>query len=281
MISAPDHPTDTAWSIAPGAHDWQRAHRIAQSLQHVLLRTQPREALPGLSLETFYDAALDEAIVGGDSFDAFLLDNAKVVLVVTDASGKGLAAAERIAEIRFALRAFLREHDDPERALSCLNDFVCDAQRLGWRDDTAFATLTLLIMDSTSGETSCLCAGGEPPLVLRASGEMEVVQICGSALGLAPRQGYTSALLFLSPGDCVLLATDGITEARRLAQSGPAGARTGPFLGLAGVAHLAAQAQGPMVSLHQIGHSIFEGARRFAGGSFHDDACLLIGRRKP
>ena len=204
-------------------------------------------------------------------------------LAILDASGKGLAAAERVAEVRFALRAFLREHGCPGLALSCLNDFVCDAQRLGRRDGGTFATLTLVVVDGGSGEASCLCAGGEPPVVLRAGGAVEVVQICGAALGLFPGQGYAAAALRLGPGDAVLLATDGITEARRPSEHGEGHARA--FLGLEGLARLAAQAQGvtreqeagPLASIVQ---SIVAGARAFARDAFHDDVCLLIGRRE-
>lgn len=256
-----------------------RDRRIAESLQRVLLRTLSSDATPGLKLAIFYEAALEEATVGGDSCDAFALDGERVALVIADASGKGLAAAERVAEIRFALRAFLREHADPGLALSCLNDFVCDAQRLDKRDSDAFATLTLVVLDSASGEAACLCAGGEPPLVLRANGAVEVVQICGSALGLFPKQGYAAAALRLETGDTVLLASDGITEARRLDPADTAGSRTGPFLGLAGLAQIAMEAQ-PGTSLCQFGRSVFEAARCFADGSFHDDTCLLVGRRR-
>ena len=258
----------------------ERDHRIAESLQRVLLRTSPSEKLPNVSLEAFYEAVLREATVGGDSFDAFALVDDRVALVVADASGKGLAAAERVVEIRFALRAFLREHPAPERALSCLNDFVCDAQRLGRRDDSTFATLTLVVLDGASGTMDCLCAGGEPPLVLRADGTVEVAQICGPALGLAPYQEYTAVPLCLGPDDTVLLATDGLTEARLLDIAAPSGSRIGPFLGLEGLARLTRQAKTPAATLSQIGRSIFEGTRRFAGGSFHDDSCLLLARRE-
>jgi serine phosphatase RsbU (regulator of sigma subunit) len=256
-----------------------RDRRIADSLQRVLLRPHPEEAMSGLRVEAFHEAVMDEAAVGGDSCDAFALDGGRVALVVADASGKGLDAAERVAEIRFALRAFLREHANPGRALSCLNDFVCDAQRLGKRDDGTFATLTLAVFDGASEEAACFCAGGEPPLVLRACGRVEMVPVCGPALGLFPSQGYAAAMVSLDLGDALLLATDGLTEARDLTLGGPTGSPAGAFLGLEGLARLAAQAYDPVGKLPQIGRSIFEGARAFAGGRFHDDACLLIARK--
>jgi len=235
--------------------------RIAESLQQVVMRTFPGETVPGIHLATYYKAALEEATVGGDTCDAFLLTGGRVALVVADASGKGLAAAERVAEIRFALRAFLREHSDPERALSCLNDFVYndfvyDTQRLGRRGDSTFATLTLVVLNEVSGKAVCFCAGGEPPRVLRADGSVEVVQICGAALGLLPGQRYAAATLRLERSDTVLLTTDGLTEAR---QVNLIGSRVGPFFGIEGLIQLTLPARGCTASLCQIGRLIFDG----------------------
>jgi hypothetical protein len=47
-----------------------------------------------------------------------------------------------------------------------------------------------------------------------------------------------------------------------------------------GLVRLAAEAQSPNVPSCQVLQAIFEGDRSFAGGRFHDDVCLLIGRRK-
>jgi len=260
--------------------DHERAHRIAESLQRVLLQMSPKETLSGVCAEAFYEAFLTEATVGGDSCDAFALAGGRTALVVADASGKGLAAAERVAEIRFALRAFLREHADPAQALACLNNFVCDTQRLGQRDDSAFATLTLAIVQGASGEMTCYCAGGELPLVLRAGGTIEAIQICGAALGLIPNQEYAPAKVCLELGDIVFLVTDGLTEARQLALGGYTTTRSGAFLGLDGLARFARQAWSSSASLEHISKAILEAVRHYSGGLFHDDVCLLAGRRE-
>jgi len=276
MIAPPIHAASAA---SPADHAaYAREHLIAQSLQQVLLRTSLRQKVAGLSLEAFYEAALAEATVGGDSFDAFVIGGGRVVLAVADASGKGLAAAERVAEIRFTLRAYLREHGDPAHALACLNDFVCNAQHMDGRECDTFATLTMVVLDGESGEAECLCAGGEPPLVLRAGGTVEAAPASGPALGLMPGQGYTTATISLSAGDSILLATDGITEARKPSEGKPG--RHGPFLGIEGLGQIAIRKQDASMTLAQVGRSIFDSARHYAGGAFHDDACLLIGRRE-
>jgi serine phosphatase RsbU (regulator of sigma subunit) len=262
----------------------ERDRRIADSLQSVLLRSQPREALPGVSVETFYAAALDEASVGGDSVDAFPLTGDRIALVVADASGKGLDAAERIAEVRFALRAFLREHDDPCRALASLNDSICASQYLCKRDSGSFVTLTLVVLDQRTGALTCLCAGGEPPLVLASTGTVRPIPTRGPALGLYAGLSYEASQAHLQPGDTVLLATDGITEARQYFPATLAGASGSSFLGMEGLVRLVRRAArtGPpclLSPLRHLGQTVFEGARAFAGGSFHDDACLLVARR--
>ena len=283
MLVRPDNTLRTQPPLnLPAAY--KRERRIAESLQRVLLRALPQETLPGLSVQAYYEAAFAEAAVGGDSFDVFPLADGRVALIVADASGKGLEAAERVAEVRYALRAFLREHRDPRRALSCLNDFVCDAQRLGQRDDGTFTTLTLAVLDRLTGGMTCLCAGGEPPLVLRTDGTVDAAPACGPALGVMPGQRYASASLHLWPGDTALLTTDGLTEARHQVRDDTVSFPGFCFLGLQGLARLAAQAQGGTPTgrppTDELGRAIFEGARRFAGGTFHDDACLLLARRQ-
>ena len=69
----------------------------------------PPDAFPGLQIAHFYEAAWDEALVGGDFYDLFALRDHKVALVVGDVAGKGLAAASYTAEIKFSLRSLLRE----------------------------------------------------------------------------------------------------------------------------------------------------------------------------
>ena len=65
-------------------------HKIAETLQRSLLLKPSRGQFPGLEVDPIYKAALDEAQVGGDFFDAFALDGERVALVVGDVSGKGL-----------------------------------------------------------------------------------------------------------------------------------------------------------------------------------------------
>jgi PAS domain S-box len=53
---------------------YQRDHRIAETLQQSLLLAPSINSLRGVRVQPFYEAALDEALVGGDFYDAFPLD---------------------------------------------------------------------------------------------------------------------------------------------------------------------------------------------------------------
>ena len=112
------------------AQAYAQERQIAATFQRALLPEIAEDAFPGLAVATLYEAAWAEAQVGGDFFDAFALDGGRVALVVGDVSGKGLAAAAHTAEVKYALRAFLRETPPPDRALSRLNAFIHDNHRL-------------------------------------------------------------------------------------------------------------------------------------------------------
>ena len=223
----------------------------------------------GLDVETLYRPARDEAQVGGDYFDVFALDGGRLALVVGDVSGKGLEAASRTAEIKYTLRAYLREHSDAASALSRLNSFLCESQAMEAGDDEYFVVLTLAVLDPSTGAARLAVAGAEPPIVLHPGGAFDEVAVSGVPLGIAPKATYLAADLHLEPGDLLLVATDGVTEARRGNQ----------FLGNDGMARLAA-ASLPRGSLADIGEGILEGAKAFASGRLHDDICLLLARRK-
>ena len=254
---------------------FDREHRIAESLQRSLLNKPPCQALQGLEVETLYRAAWDEAQVGGDYYDVFALDGGRLALVVGDVSGKGLAAASRTAEIKFSLRAYLREHGDAAAALERLNAFLCSAQELGDDADGAdeyFVVLTLAIVDTATGDATVAVAGAEPPLVLRPGGAAEEVRARGLPLGVSTKAAYQSLALTLGPGDLLLIATDGITEARRGRE----------FLGLDGLARLAQDSLSrtpEQAALPGVAEAILAGAQEFAGGRLHDDVCLLLAHR--
>ncbi len=249
---------------------YQRERRIAEALQRSLLRTVPVDAFPGLVVATFYEAALAEAQVGGDFFDVFTFDSGKVALVVGDVSGKGLAAAACTAEVKYALRAFLRQDMRPDVALSHLNDFLCDAREQSDWGSEIFVVLALAVIDPDTGDAQFCLAGSEPLLLLRADGRVEIVDAKGMLLGIQPGMPYAQTMRQMEPGDAILITTDGITEAHQ----------SNEFLGFDGLRQMVQQLAAAQPDVETLGRDILQNARAFAGGALHDDACLLIAQRR-
>jgi PAS domain S-box-containing protein len=248
---------------------YDKERNIAEALQRTLLREPPEDAFPGLTIVPIYDAALDEALVGGDFFDVVGLPGGQVALVVGDVSGKGLAAATHTAEVKYALRAFLREETDPASALRRVNPLVCDMNAVtgtGVLLET-FVTLSLAVVDPASGRVALAVAGAEAPLILRADGTAETVDTGALPLGIEPGEIYPLEQRVLAPGDTLLLVTDGLIEARR----------AGAILGYPGLVRLVRAAHAS--SLRERGQAILDGSRAFAGGARQDDVCLLLARR--
>jgi PAS domain S-box-containing protein len=253
---------------------FHRERKITEALQRPLTLEVAEDAFPDLLVATLYEPALSEAEVGGDFFDAFTLPREGVALAVADASGKGLPAAARTMQVREVLRAFARESPrSPDRVASRLNEFVCDTKEYDDYPEEAFVTVALMTLDPRTGVGAVVTAGSEPLLVLRADGgEAEVVGSPGGLpLGVLRGEAFAATPVHLGVGDTLLIFTDGLTEARR----------GGDFLGYEGVVELARRSLADAASLRAAGKAILNGARVFAGGALHDDACLLLARRPP
>ncbi len=251
-----------------------RDNRIATALQRSLLFMPPENAFSGLELKILHEEASDEALVGGDFWDIFAYDSGHVAVVVGDVMGHGLTAAAFTAELRFTLRAFLREHEQPALVLNQLNSYLCENHHLfreGLNDegDDAPICLTLAVLDAASGQGQVASARMDPPLLARVDGTVQMLNAGGLLLGIDPEQKYDSVTFHVGHGDTLLMVTDGITEARQ----------GNEFLGSDGVLQLLKEAH-PRAALELTAQAILAGARAFGNGHFRDDVCLLLARRQ-
>ena len=252
---------------------YEKEHYIAEMLQRSLLPTIREQTLPGLTIAASYEPAFHQTLVGGDFFDTFSLPDGRVALVVGDVSGKGVGAAAWAGQTKYALRALLHEQTDPVQTVVRLNRFCCH-----WRcehpdqasgEGARFVALQLAVIEPASGQITFVVAGAEPPMVLRAGrAGTDVITKGGLPLGVDPGAEYAPITMHLLLGDTVLMTTDGITEARRGKL----------FLDYEGLVALAQEAA-TLPTLAAMGRAISDGAHAFAGGTLHDDACLLLARR--
>jgi sigma-B regulation protein RsbU (phosphoserine phosphatase) len=250
-----------------------RETRIARTLQRAMLVKPSLDAFTGIEFDTLYQPAWDDALVGGDFYDAFPISGGRIAFVVGDMSGKGLEAAAHTAELKYTLRAFLREESDPDRAVARLNAFLRDAEQ--WPiPSSSFVALSVAVLSPETGELVLAVAGMEPPLIIRGD-QAESISADGLPLGviLDWESERNTARTLLGKNDLLLLCTDGLSEARR------PGVDT-DFFGQEGVisATLTAAQRPRNVSLKSIGEEVIRSAKAFAGGKLHDDVCVLLAR---
>lgn len=188
--------------------------RIAQVLQESLLPPRLPE-IPGVTLAACYRAMGAEIEAGGDFYDVLQLAGGTWGLVVGDVVGKGPAAAAVTSLARHNLHAVAAYEDAPGYILSELNRILL---REGTPD--RYCTMVCVRLEPTaSGARAVVARGGHPPpLLLKASGEVEAIEPEGTVVGLFPRFQARERVVDLLPGDALILYTDGVTEARRHGQ---------------------------------------------------------------
>jgi PAS domain S-box-containing protein len=188
---------------------YEREHRAAVSLQRSLLPgTLPK--VPGLELAFRYVPGATEAEIGGDWYDAFVLPCGRVALVVGDVMGKGLAAAACMGRVRSSVRAFAFSDPHPRAVLAGLDRLFASTE-----EPETLTTLVYAVADHRSGVIEMSHAGHPPMLVIRASGEAELVTPSPAMTPLGvPDPREVSRKVQLNPGDTLVGYTDGLIENR-------------------------------------------------------------------
>lgn len=152
--------------------------------------------------------------VGGDYYDFIPLAEARCALVIGDISGKGVAAALLMAELRAVLRAQVEDRHPPAEMISMVNNMLV-------RDspDEKFVTLFYGELDTATLEFTYVNAGHNPPLLYdRVTGETARLETRGFAAGLVEDAPYEAAREKLRPGQVMVLYTDGATDAQNRAE---------------------------------------------------------------
>ncbi len=236
---------------------------IAKQIQLSLLPKKPLR-LPGLEIA---GVCVPATHVGGDYFD-YIPHDGKVDLVIADVSGHSVGAALLMAEMRSTLKAELRRNRDGQPApgtgelLSALNDVL-----YGDLDGAdLFITMFYLRYDLASGKLSYANAGHNRALLLsrnvRACTQLDAD---GLILGVHNEVRFEEKSLMLESGDCLLLYTDGVVEARD---------GLGEFFGLSRLCHLVGVHRG--LAPEAMLQALLEELRRFRGkGAFEDDISMV------
>lgn len=218
----------------------------------------PREipTFPGITISGAWQPA---RMVGGDYYDVFKLSETQLALVVADVSGKGMASALLMSNLQATTKAYSTSESSPKGLCDKVNRAVCKSISSG-----KYITFFYAVLDSQGRRLTYANAGHNPPIIVGHDGACRRLETGGTVLGMFADASYEQDSVELSPGDCLVMFTDGITEA---ADSNDQEFGEERLIALLRE-HLAASAA-------DLRDAIMQEVTQFCRGDFADDATLL------
>ncbi len=187
---------------------YERERRIAVELQAASLPASlPRSEY--LRLDAEYRPGSDEATIGGDWYDAFVLRDGRVAISVGDVIGHGLHAAVTMTKLRQAMQAAAMVSPDPNVMLR-----VAD-ETLRLIDVDGYATAIAALYDPQAQTLTFASAGHPGPIVRTPDGRISDHSASGLLLGLRTGAETDVLVVAVPPQSTIVLYTDGLVEATR------------------------------------------------------------------
>jgi len=186
----------------------KRDLEIAREIQTWLVPSQPPE-VAGANIAF---ATRPQNSVAGDYYDAFypnIADPERLMLVIADVAGKSVPAALLMATLQASLRTIAGENAPLADLVARLNRYACAHSLNGLR----FTTAVLGEYNPVSRKLTYVNAGHNAPILRRANGSFEILDVGGLPLGIQSDERYETATLELKPGDALIFFTDGVVEA--------------------------------------------------------------------
>jgi sigma-B regulation protein RsbU (phosphoserine phosphatase) len=151
--------------------------------------------------------------LGGDFYDFITVPNGLLTGVLADVSGKGIPAALLSSFTLGALNMEFRSSAQPDLVLNSVNQALCEKT-------PAHRFVTLFLFQLTGeGKGHYIGAGHNPAYLFRAAtGDIEQLPSEGMPLGMFGFASYAPVALELSPGDVLVVYSDGLSEAENGAQ---------------------------------------------------------------
>ena len=211
--------------------------------------------------------------IGGDLVGFFPINARRVGMFALDVAGHGVAAAllsARLAALlsgatdhNLALRITdlgLYDARPPVEILQHLNMLMIEELRID-----SYFTMVYADLDFLSGELRLVQAGHPYPMLQRADGRLERIGGGGLPVGVFANAEYEEIRLTLDPGDRLLIASDGLTEAEN-SRGEPLGDE-----GLQAILRTNAWLHGDALL-----ESICWSAANYAGGQRNDDISVVL-----
>jgi serine phosphatase RsbU (regulator of sigma subunit) len=214
--------------------------------------------LPHCQVGSAYLSAGSHLAVGGDVFDVYRLSNSLALLLIADVSGKGVDAAVLTAFIKFTIRGIALRRRDPGAILAEFNTAFSQTVE----NPYLFVSMFVAVLDTETFQLRYASAGHDSAFMRRANNGVQQLAVTGPVLGVMEEPFGTKALV-MEDGDTLVLATDGLTEARR---------RTGEQLRETGAMELIARSS---VEPQLLADELVAQVRALGGNQLRDDLAIL------
>jgi phosphoserine phosphatase RsbU/P len=194
----------------------KRDLQIAREIQTWLLPGAPPQ-IPGLSIAY---ATRPANTVAGDYYDVFprpgkTNEENRVIFAIADVAGKSIPAAMLMATFQASLKTLSTAQVDLPELVANMNKYACSNSQGGLRFTTAF----MAEYDTAHRVFTYINAGHNNPILRRATGLIEHLDVGGLPLGIQAEAKYESASVALAPGDWMIIFTDGLVEAENARQA--------------------------------------------------------------
>jgi PAS domain S-box-containing protein len=202
-----------AGAAIENARMYQHQRHIAVVLQAASL-PETLARVDHLRLDAAYRPGSAEATIGGDWYDAFALEDGRIVLTVGDVLGHGLHAAITMTKLRQAMQSAAMVNADPNLMLD-----VAD-KTLRMHDADGYATALAAIYDPPSRTLTFASAGHPGPALATPDGKVCEFASPGLLLGLRGGNDRDTKDIEIPVNAVIVFFTDGLVEATRDIEEG-------------------------------------------------------------
>lgn len=180
---------------------------IAREIQRQLLPTSCPE------LENFEIAAINipSRQVGGDYYDCMKINEQQYGFCIADVSGKGAPAALLMSNLQASLHVLANIGLEISEMTSRINNLIYENTGLD-----KFITYFYGVLDLPERTFTYVNAGHNPPYVFHKDGSFQILEEGGLILGMMPNVPYKKETVTLESGDCLVMFTDGVSEAMNI-----------------------------------------------------------------
>jgi PAS domain S-box-containing protein len=178
---------------------------LATELQMALLPAD-LPTIEGIMMSSYYQPAGAVSRVGGDWYDAFVIDDDRVAFSIGDVAGHGTHAAMAMGEMRRIIRGGLLEGETLLASLMRANTFLLI------HNSDVHVTALLAVLDRRTKQMVYANAGHPPALLRYCNGSVESLGGHGMPLGIISDMGLSSAEVSIPPGASIVFYTDGLIE---------------------------------------------------------------------